>query len=132
MIVLDASVTVDLLLQIEPVAGSVGARIDREVGGVHAPHLIDAEVGQVLRRYVLSGVLTPDRAERALERLREMRLIRYPHLPILARAFDLRRNLSVYDGLYVALAEALMAPLLTRDAGIARSAARLIDVIHIR
>lgn len=132
MIVLDASVTIDVLLDIEPYAERAAARIDAEPGGLHAPHLIDAEVGQVLRRYVLAGVVEPARAKLALERLKELRLIRYPHLPFLARAFDLRRNFTVYDGLYVALAEMLESSLLTRDGRLARSAGRLIDVIHIR
>lgn len=130
MIVVDASVAVDLLLAVEPYADRV-AQIAGEAGVLHAPYLIDAEVGQVFRRHVLGGALNPNRAERALVRLHEMRLIRYPHLPILDRAFALRRNFSVYDALYVALAEALDAQLLTRDAGIARSARRLVEVIHI-
>ena len=131
MIVVDASALVDGLLDRAPFADQVHDHLRSHDGDLHAPHLIDAEFGHVLRRHVLGRRLPLDRAERAIERLRELPITRYPHLLFLSRAMQLHRNLTVYDGLYVALAEALMAPLLTRDAGIARSAGRLIDVIHI-
>jgi predicted nucleic acid-binding protein len=67
-----------------------------------------------------------------VERLRHLGIKRYSHLLFLPRAMRLHRNLTVYDGLYVALAEALAAPLLTRDGRLARSAGRLIEVIHVR
>ena len=92
---------------------------------------MDAEVVQVLRRYVLRKWTTPARASVAVDLLIGMPITRYSHVGLLHRALQLRRNLTVYDALYVALAEALDAPLLTRDAGIARAAKRLVDVVHI-
>ena len=132
MIVVDASALIDGLLDVAPYADQVRDQISSHEGDLHAPHLLDAEIGHVLRREVIARRLRPDRAERAIERLRELPMTRYPHLLFLSRAMQLHRNLTVYDGLYVALAEALMAPLLTRDAGIARSAGRLVEVIHVR
>lgn len=82
---------------------------------MQAPHLLDAEVGQAVRRLSLQGRLPAERGLRALEGLRAMRITRYSHDFLLDRAFSLRENLTFYDGLYVALAEALGAPLLTAD-----------------
>ncbi len=82
---------------------------------LHAPHLLDVEVAQVLRRYAGSGVLDQVRAEEAFEDLLDLPLRRYPHHVLLPRVWELRNNLTAYDAVYVALAEALDAPLLTRD-----------------
>src|SRR2546427_567108 len=112
MIVVDASVVVDLLLHIPPHAETIRQRLRREVPNLAAPHLLDAEVGQALRRYTLNGDLNPARADQALVDLAALPLVRYPHTALLRRAFDLRDNVSVYDALYVALAEAMQVPLL--------------------
>ena len=82
---------------------------------LHAPHLLDVEVAQVLRRLEHRTELTAARAEEALEDLRALRVVRHAHLPLLERVWELRSNLSAYDALYVALAEALDAPLATTD-----------------
>ena len=119
MIVIDASAAVDLLLDVVPVSAVIADHVRMHGGQLHAPHLLDAEVGQVLRRNLLRGRLSEERARRALDHLAQLPIIRYPHLPFLPRAMDLRANLTVYDALYVALAEALGAPLLTRDEAIA-------------
>lgn len=132
MIVLDASAAVDLVLDTTPHSTAIATHLLEHAGDVHSPHLIDAEIGQAMRRFVLAGSLRPARAERAIEFLQDIRMTRYSHVRFLHRALRLRRNLTVYDALYVALAEALEAPLLTRDAGIARSARRLVEVIHIQ
>lgn len=118
MIVLDASVLVDLLLDLPPHAATIAARIRREAPDLAAPHLADAEVGQVLRRFSTKG-LPAARAEAALGRLAALPFVRFPHTDLLARAFALRQNATVYDALYLALAEGLRAPLLTRDARLA-------------
>ena len=118
MIVLDASVVVDFLLRLEPHAEAITTRILDEAPDLAAPHLLDVEVAQVLRRFVLRGEVTPERAEAALDDLADLPLVRYPHLPMLRRAFELRENLTTYDGVYVALAEALSVTLLTRDSAI--------------
>lgn len=80
-----------------------------------APHLIDAEVGQGLRRYVMNGDLSEDLAGSVLSNYLDVPIKRYPHTGILTRAFELRSNVTVYDGLYLALAEVLQCPLLTGD-----------------
>ncbi len=88
---------------------------------IHAPHLLDVEVAQVLRRYVRTGELKAAEAASALEELRALDLERHAHEPLLARIWALRDNLSAYDATYLALAEALQARLLTCDGRLARS-----------
>jgi predicted nucleic acid-binding protein len=90
---------------------------------LHAPYLLDAEVAQVLRRLEQARVLTATRAGEALDDLRALRLVRHAHLPLIERVWELRDNLSAYDALYVALAEALGAPLVTTDRRLARAPA---------
>lgn len=119
MIVLDASVVIDLLLDTRGAADAIRERVRADAKGLAAPHLLDAEVGQVLRRFVLAGQLLPERAEDALQDLADLPLIRHAHGPLLGRAFELRDNATIYDGLYLALAEGLEAPLLTRDSALA-------------
>lgn len=85
---------------------------------VGAPHLLDAEVGQVLRRYERLGDLDQAGARAALAHLAALPITRYPHGPFVGRAYDLRANVTVYDGLYLALAEALDAVLVTTDAAL--------------
>ena len=82
---------------------------------LHAPHLLDLEVLQVLRRYAAAGEISAERAREALDDLAAFRLRRWAHEPLTLRIWDLRQNLTAYDAAYVALAEALGAPLLTRD-----------------
>jgi len=118
VIVLDASAALDWLLQT-----AAGQRIERRIyshhESLHAPHLLDLEVGQVLRRLVREGALSAQRAEQAIEDLLDLRIARYPHFVLLPRIWQLRHNLSAYDAAYVALAENLGARLLTRDARLA-------------
>jgi predicted nucleic acid-binding protein len=80
-----------------------------------APELLDLEVASVLRGQALAGALDARRAQLALADLRELPLQRAPHRPLLARCWELRENLTIYDASYVALAEALGADLLTGD-----------------
>ena len=113
MPVVDASVLVEYL------AGGEGrerarSRLLRE-REVWAPHLVDAEVGHVLRRAVASAELTARSAAAALDDLAEFPLRRAAHLGLLRRAWTLRKNVTFYDALYVALAERLDMPLLTFD-----------------
>lgn len=102
------------------------------IGRLWAPHLIDAEVGHVLRRAVGSAALQEDQATAALEDLVRLPLKRVPHPGLVARAFALRSNLSFYDALYVALAERLQMPLLTLDARLQRAAGDTIEVRLVR
>jgi predicted nucleic acid-binding protein len=123
MLVVDASVLVTVLAGAEH-ADWAEAQIS--AGGAHrslwAPHLIDAEVGHSLRRLVASGDLRDDRATTALSDLPALPLRRIVHTNLLERAWQLRHNLSFYDGIYVALAELLDVPLITLDRRLARAA----------
>ena len=118
MIVLDASAVLELLLGTS--AGlAVVSRIAVTGATLHAPHLLDLEVTQVLRRYCASAVLDAERARLALDDLRALDVSRYPHEAMLDRIWQLRENLTAYDAAYVALAEALDATLVTFDARLA-------------
>lgn len=120
MIVLDASAVVELLLVTE--AGrTVAQRISDPTESLHAPHLLSVEVAQVLRRLHTSGDLSAPRARQALEDLADLGIEHYSHEPFLDRMWALRANLTAYDAAYVALAEALDAPLMTLDARLAEA-----------
>jgi len=115
LIVVDASALLELLLLTDK-GGEVAERIAAPEETLHAPHLIDLEVTQVLRRYVARRQLDEARASQALEDLRDLDLNRYPHDVLLGRIWELRHNASAYDAAYLALAETLGALLLTSDA----------------
>lgn len=119
MNVVDASVLVEFLAGGEHREAAKHA-IGRE-RWVWAPALIDAEVGSALRRQVLAKEITARKAGDALDDLLEMRLQRIPLAALADRAWQLRGNVSFYDGLYVALAEEFGAPLLTLDARLAKA-----------
>ena len=93
--------------------------VRRHAPALHAPHLLDAEVAHVLRRYVLRGELDIEQAGAALDDLANLPITRCPHGPFLGRALELRHNVTVYDALYLALGETLDAPVLTSDAALA-------------
>ena len=114
MIVVDASAILEILLN-TPASPRVWDRLRRSLESLHAPHLLDLEVVQVLRRYVAAGGLDPLRAGETLQDFLELPITRYPHEPLLPRIWELRHNLTAYDGAYLSLAEVLGAPLLTRD-----------------
>jgi predicted nucleic acid-binding protein len=126
VIVIDASVAVDLLLLQQPRGEAIAARLQGET--IAAPHLLDAEVGQAMRRFVRSGAITAQRASLALEVLATMAIERHAHTAYLAVAFSLRDTLSFYDAMYLALAAQLEAPLLTSDRAIAGLRRLLVDV----
>lgn len=115
MIVVDASVVIDLVLGAGSQAGDTLAAHLRAGEVLAAPHLVDAEVGQALRRFALRGDLTDSRATSLILDFMNVPITRYPHAGLLTRAFAFRRNVTVYDGLYMALAEALQCPLFTGD-----------------
>lgn len=118
MIVIDASAVAALLLN-QRSAARLRERLARE-DTLHAPHLLDLEVTQVLRRAVRHGLLTEAAAAVRLADLEALRLLRYPHAPFLNRIWELRANLTAYDAAYLALAEALAAPLITTDGRLSR------------
>ena len=118
MIVLDASAAVDWLLQ-TPAGQHIEKRLYSRNETLHAPHLIDLEVTQVLRRLAFEGVVSVHRADQAVRDLQDLRITRYPHLVLLPRVWQLRHNFSAYDAAYIVLAEKLGAALVTRDARLA-------------
>ena len=120
MIVVDASAILEILLNTRA-ATRVAGRLFAAGETLHAPHLLDLEVVQVLRRYAAAGALTGERGDQALEDLADLPLDRYPHHLFVDRIWELRHNLTAYDAAYVALAEALAAPLVTRDMALARA-----------
>jgi predicted nucleic acid-binding protein len=138
-LVVDASVVVELLLR-TPAAAAVADRLFGRGAGpgatprpatLHAPQLLDVEVAQVLRRYVLRGDLAAGDGAMRLAVLKQFPVARYSHGPLLDRIWTLRSNLTAYDAAYVALAEALGATLVTRDARLAAASgiAATVEVI---
>jgi predicted nucleic acid-binding protein len=127
VIVLDASAAIEWLLQ-----SPAGVKIDHRIFGrsesLHAPHLLDVEVAQVLRRYVRDKTIAAQRGEEALEDLGDMPLRRYPHDFLIPRVWELRATLTAYDAVYVALAEVLDAPLLSCDTKIASASGHSAEV----
>jgi predicted nucleic acid-binding protein len=120
LIVLDASAAVEVLLQTAAGAPRTERLLD-PAESLHAPHLLDIEVAQVLRRFVRRGELSSDRARQALDDLASLPLERYSHEILLPRVWRLRENLTAYDAVYVALAEILGATLWTCDGRLARA-----------
>lgn len=126
MIVLDAAAVVDALTVVD---GSDELRAELAGEELHAPTLLDFEVVSALRGLTMGGHLGADRAKDALTDFSDLPLQRWPSSDSLRRrAFDLRQNLSAYDASYIALAEALGCPLLTRDFRLAHSKGHTAEV----
>jgi predicted nucleic acid-binding protein len=118
--VLDTSAVIDYLL-----AAGVATRVEDLLSGgapAAAPDLLVFEVLAVLRREVGRGTLSESRARGALDDLGDLAVELFPALPLRERAFALRANLTAADGLFVALAEMLAEPLVTKDRALARAA----------
>ena len=120
MIVVDASALLEFLLQ-TPLGARVEVRLFRDDDELHVPHLVDVEVVQALRRLVRMGEVSSGRADEAIADLTDLDLHRHPHLDFLGRAWKLRDNLSAYDAMYVTLAEAIEAPIVTCDRPLAKA-----------
>lgn len=118
MIVIDASAVLELLFRTEG-GDAVAARIAPDAETLHAPHVLDVEVVQAVRRYERANVIDGGRAFEALGDLALLDVTRHAHDFMWRRIWELRHNLTAYDAAYVALAEALPAPLLTADGRIA-------------
>ena len=117
MLVIDTSALLEALIARDPPPGLVD-RVAQD-GDLHAPHLIDTEVLHALRRMTMRRQLSDERADDACTDFAQLTLVRYPHEPFNDRVWELRHNLTAYDATFVALAEALEAPLLTCDARLA-------------
>jgi predicted nucleic acid-binding protein len=119
VIVADASVLVPALVD----EGGSGALARKRLlaSDVHVPALADVEVLSVVRRGVLAGRFTAERGAVALQDWSDLAVERYPHLPLLGRAWQLRDSVTAYDAQYVALAELLDAPLVTADGRLSRA-----------
>ena len=115
MIVVDASVLVNAVGDDGPDGHRARTALARE-GGLSAPDLVDVETAAVLRKHWLTGEITEGRFGDALSDLMRLPVHRYPTLPFLGRAAELKANVTMYDAVYVALAEALDCPLVTADA----------------
>jgi predicted nucleic acid-binding protein len=118
VIVADASALTAMFLRMRG-ADAIEARLFGSGLAPQAPHLLDAEVAHVIRRYALNGQIDPERGRELLADLADLPLRRHAHDWLLPRVWELRHNLTAYDAVYVALAEALDAPLLTRDSHLA-------------
>ncbi len=118
MIVVDASTILELLLKTSS-TDAVTRRLFRSTETLHAPHLIDVEVIQVLRRYARNRSIALPRLEEAVEDFRAVQIERYSHELLIGRIWELRDNLSAYDAAYISLAELLRAPLVTFDSKLA-------------
>jgi predicted nucleic acid-binding protein len=129
LIVADASAVLEVLLN-PPAAAEIARLLFADGESIHVPHVIDIEVLQVLRRYArtdLSGV----RVEKALEIYAGIALNRHSHAILAPRIWELRHNWTAYDAAYIALAEALDAPLITRDRALASGSGHLARVLVV-
>jgi len=120
LIVIDASAVLELVLRTGK-GKSIEARVLVPEESLHAPHLIDVEVAQALRRLVQLKELPAVRARQALDDHAALHIKRASHEDMLDRLWELRESVTAYDATYVALAEALDAPLITCDSKLARS-----------
>ena len=120
MIVIDASAVLELVLRTEK-GKKVEARVLVSEESLHAPHLIDVEVTQALRRLVQLKEIKAERAKQALDDHAALNIKRADHVDMLERLWELRQSITAYDATYVALTEVLDAPLITCDSKLARS-----------
>jgi predicted nucleic acid-binding protein len=120
VIVVDASALLEFLLQTS-LGARVEARLFRGEDELHAPHLVDVEIAQGLRRLVRTGEVSSGRADEAIADLIDLDLHRHAHLDLLGRVWKLRDNVTAYDAIYVALAEAMEATLVTCDDPLAKT-----------
>ena len=119
MIVVDTSAALSILVGRPEIPG-LANRI-RSDGDLHAPHLLDVEFQHALRRLALSGAISDDRANDARADFVDLAIVRYPHVSLADRMWELRHNMTAYDAAFVVLAEVLGAPLITCDTRLARA-----------
>jgi predicted nucleic acid-binding protein len=115
----DASAIIEMLTRSER-GLRVESRLLESGSALHAPALLDLEVAQVLRRYEGRGEITAPWGKAAIRLLAALPISRYMHEPLLPRIWELRDNVTAYDAAYLALAEALHAPVVTCDRRLAK------------
>ncbi len=125
MIVVDASLLIDALLGNRVVEAAVAGHV------LHAPVSVDAEVLHGLRHAWFAGMLTAADGDGVILIFRDVTIIRHSVQPFISRMWSLRHNVSAYDAGYVALAESLDIPLLTRDARLSRSSGHTARIEYI-
>jgi len=125
LLVVDASVVVEVLRRSQR-GDAVAARMRGAT--LAAPAHLDAEVLSALGRLVRAGEAEPTGATRALDRLVRLPVERFPIAPLVQRAWELRENITLRDGLYVACTETLSARLLNLDGRLARSVTVLVEL----
>jgi predicted nucleic acid-binding protein len=129
VIVTDASAVVTLLTDATALREKVADRLRGEE--LYAPAHLDFEAAKVVRRLYLSGRLTGDRAEAAMDALTTLPVSRVPLLDLLPRVWELRHNAYTGDALYLALAEDLACPLVTTDAKLGGVPGHRAEVEHL-
>lgn len=131
MIVVDASILANALAD-DGADGATARNRLTDAAQLVAPDLVDVETVAVLRKRWFAGDLADQRFSDAIEDLEDLDLTRYPMLPLMSRAFELRANVTAYDATYVALAERLDCTLLTADQRLATAPtiACPVDVLH--
>jgi predicted nucleic acid-binding protein len=127
VIVIDASALLEVLLH-TPLGAAIEARILGTLESLHSPHLLDVEITQVIRRFVMAREIEAERAQAALDDFMGFPIWRHPHGFLLPRVWALRSNFTAYDAVYVALAEVLDATLLTHDRRLATAAHEHVSV----
>jgi predicted nucleic acid-binding protein len=120
-VVVDASAVFDLIRN-TPLAPALGSRLLRAEVALYAPAVIDLEILQTMRRYVLHHEMDLEQAKAAFSSYATLNIMRFAHDPFFFRIWELRANFTAYDAAYVALAEVLRIPLITLDARLAKSA----------
>lgn len=119
MVVVDTSAVVGVLVG-RPRDSSLVDRLGVD-GDLHAPHLLDVELLHTLRRLVIVGRLSEERAADARTDFADLTIVRYEHAVMADRIWELRHNLTAYDATFVALSELLGVPLITCDARLANA-----------
>jgi predicted nucleic acid-binding protein len=130
MVVIDASAWVEYLLR-TPAAARFEATVEDESFDLHVPALCDVEVCAGLRRCLLAGEVTFERAAEALDDYLDLPIERHGHIALVPRLLELRANFSAYDATYVALVESMSGALITEDRRFARAVREHLPSLHL-